>query len=69
MAMSTKDFVALAKALAEIESHPVRIVAANKVADVCAAHNKLFDRDLFLKAANAKPATFSVVPESLSVLK
>jgi len=66
--MTKRDFEALAKAMAEIESHPVRITCSNKIADVCARLNPAFDRDLFLAACNAQPATFSVVPAALSAL-
>jgi len=50
--MTRKHFVALAKALAEIENADARRTAAHKVAVALALDNPRFDRDRFLKAAN-----------------
>jgi len=66
--MTKRDFEALAKAMLEIESHPVRITCSNKIADVCAKLNPAFDRDLFLRACNAQAPSFTVTPAALSVL-
>jgi hypothetical protein len=50
--MTRKHFVALAKALAEIENPTARRNAAEKVAVALALDNPRFDRARFFKAAN-----------------
>ena len=62
MAMSKKDFIAIAKAIAcQVEHtndlHTLALVARD-IADHCAATNVAFDRHRFLTACGVQPALY-----------